>query len=548
MPVSGRRTHPRRLVVLIATLVLLALAAGSVSAHSGLGEPALGTGLRFQVNAALSPESRENTSVMVQNNSPDFATVAMDYYTPAGQLIPAARQMFEEVPGWGTRTFEQAFHTGLLPGFRGVGVLSSDQPLNVLLLREVVGTGGVRSYSIQNAPREGGTRVVLPYVANQLEEGDDGEVVNTRFSIANAGLEVACVTLTFRHVPGRGATPAEATTTYVLGSLPGESCPDGGHAIPVAGQLTLAPDEGSGATAMPPGTVNALMSVFIDSSQPITVAADIYRGDDGSAQLGSYNGFAVIRDGSNEDDVGRHVILPLAQKTADGFWTQFAIANPWSEVTTGTIDYQGTVGGDSNREVEVSVDIEIPARGSITHSVLDSEDLPEGFIGHAVVRADLPVAALLLRGKLTNAGSSEQEDAYSVANGVPRGRATTSAKFPLAFRHLHASGESLGTNTWVSVVVADGGKARLRIIAVNDASAAVTGCERPALYQTTITIDGSFVFDQGSSDRGTNGLNAKPTCLIGGMAISSDKPIVAIGAVTSDLQPGDNDALYNAFP
>ena len=62
------------------------------------------------------------------------------------------------------------------------------------------------------------------------------------------------------------------------------------------------------------------MSVFIDSSQPITVAADIYRGDDGSAQLGSYNGFAVIRDGSNEDDVGRHVILPLAQKTADGFW------------------------------------------------------------------------------------------------------------------------------------------------------------------------------------------------------------------------------------
>ena len=135
-----------------------------------------------------------------------------------------------------------------------------------------------------------------------------------------------------------------------------------------------------------------------------------------------------------------------------------------------------------------------------------------------------------------------------MANGVPRGRATTSAKFPLAFRHLHASGESLGTNTWVSVVVADGGKARLRIIAVNDASAAVKGCERPALYQTTITIDGSFVFDQGSSDRGTNGLNAKPTCLIGGMAISSDKPIVAIGAVTSDLQPGDNDALYNAFP
>ena len=225
MPASGRRTHPRRLVVLIATLVLLALAAGSVSAQSGPGEAALGAGLRFQVNAALSPQSRENTSVMVQNNSPDSATVAMDYYTPAGQLIPAARQMFEEVPGWGTRTFEQAFHAGLLPGFRGVGVLSSDQPLNVLLLREVVGTGGVRSYSIQNAPREGGTRVVLPYVANQLEEGDDGEVVNTRFSIANAGLEVACVTLTFRHVPGRGATLQRRRRPTSSAAFPARAAP-----------------------------------------------------------------------------------------------------------------------------------------------------------------------------------------------------------------------------------------------------------------------------------------------------------------------------------
>ena len=547
MPASGRRTHPRRLVALIATLALLALAAGSVSALGSPGKPAPGTGLRFQVNAALSPESRENTSVMVQNDSPDSATIAMDYYTPAGQPIPAARQMFREVTGWGTRTFEQAFHTGLLPGFRGVGVLSSDQPLNALLLREVVETGGGRSYSIQNAPRDGGTRVVLPYVANQLQEGEDGEVVNTRFSIANAGLEVACVTLTFKHVPGRGAVPAEGATSYI-NHLPSEGCPDGGYPIPVAGQLTLAPDTGSAATAMPPETVNALMSVFIDSTQPITVAADIYRGDSGSAQLGSYNGFAVIRDGSNKDDVGRHVILPLAQKTADGFWTQFAIANPWSEVATGSIDYRGTVDGDSDREVAVSVEIEIPAGGSITHSVLDSADLPEGFIGYAVVNADLPVAALLLRGKLTSAGSSEQEDAYSVANGVPRGRASETAKFPLVFRRLHASGDSQGTNSWVSVVVADGGKARLRIIAVNDPSAAVKGCELPALYLATITIDGSFVFDQGSSDRGTNGLNAKPTCLIGGMAISSDKPIVAIGAVTSDLQSGDNDALYNAFP
>ena len=545
MSAAGRRIRPRPLALMVAVLALLALAAGSASALVGPGEPPHRSTLPFQVHAALSPESAENTSVVVQNNSSRAATIVMEYYTPGGVLIPLASDL-ADVPAWGTHTFDQKLNQGLLPGFRGVGVLSSDQPLNALLLREVAtpgsGGGSLRSYSIHNAHTRSGTRVALPYVANKLDEGDDGDTINTRFSIANAGLEVACVTITYELVPGRGAAPNGGSTTVVSGT-PSESCPDGGIEVAVAGQLTLAPDSGDMALAMPAGTVNSLMSVLIDSTQPIAVVADIYRGGAGSAQLGSYNGFIVIKNGSTEDDISKTMIMALAQKTADGYWTEYAITNPWDEAVTGSIVYRGTVAGDAERQVEVTVDIELPAGGGLTHSVLDSTELPEGFRGWAEVRAELPVAALLLRGN-TNSGS---EHAYSAANGAPGGQATTSAKFPLIFRNAHGEGNADGYNSWISVAVVGGETANVRIVAVNNPNSGAEGCEVLRLYQTTVTITGSFFFDQSSDDAKETGLGEVPKCLTGGMAITSDKPIVAIGAVTSDLQSGDNDGLYNAF-
>ncbi len=536
----GRRIRPHPMALLIAVLALGALAVGSADA---LVRPPHSSSLPYRINAALSPDSRENTSVIVQNNSSRPTTIVMDFYTPPGVMIPLASQIHTDVPGWSTRTFAQALNQGLLPGFRGVGVLSSDQPLNALLLREVTGPEAGRSYSIHNADAGSGVRVALPYVANQLAEGDDGSILNTRFSIANASLEVACVTITYQLMPGRGSASAVGGTS-VVSSPSSDVCPEGGHEIAPAGQLTLAPGSGDMVLGMPASTVNSLMSVIIDSTKPVTVAADIYRGDSGSAQLGSYDGFLVAGSGSSQDDISRRVILPLAQKMAGGYWTEFAITNPWNQPVSGTIVYEGKVAGQAGSEVEVTIDIEVPAGGGITHSVLDSEALPAGFTGWATVRADEPVAVLLLRAK---SGSSGTEHSYAAANGVPWGRASTSAKFPLIFRNAHGEGDARGYNSWLSIAVEDGGTANIRIVAVNNPTSGAEGCEILQLYQTSFTITGSALFDQGSSDRKLTGLDARPECLTGGMAITSDKPIVAIGGVTSDLQSGDNDGLYNAF-
>ena len=539
MTAPGRRIRPRSLALLVAALALLALAAGGASALTGPGDPAEPP---FRIHARLSDEGRENTTVIVQNNSARAATIVMDFHTPAGVLIPLASQIHPDVPAWDTRTLEQALNRGLLPGFRGVGVISSDQPLNALLLREVAWPGGDGSYSIHNAHPGAGLRVALPYVANQLRQGG-GEALSTRFSIANASLETACVTIIYRLMAGRGAAPADGDATLVAGDAPSESCPGGGYAVAAAGQLTLAPEAGEMALAMPAGTANTLMTVLIDSTQPVTVVADVYGGGPG-ARLASYNGFIAGEEASVEDDVSTRVIMPLAQKTADGRWTEYAIANPWDEPVSGVIRYSGTAAGDP---VSAEAAFTLPAGGGLSHSVFDrSAGLPWGFTGAATIEADRPVAALLLRGEVTGAGGFAR--AYAAASGVPAERAALVAKFPLVFRNARLGGDEQARHSWISVAVADGGRATLNLVAVNNGSSGAPGCELPALYQTTITIQGSFLFDQSSGDIRATGLGATPECLTGGMRIRSDTPIIAIGAVTSGLESGDSDGLYNAFP
>ena len=330
MPLPRVRVRPRALALLLAALLLIPLAAGSANAALNPHEPARGTNLRFHVNTSLLPQSKENTNVIAQNDGDGLAMIVMDFYTPGGVLIAAASQVSTDVPPAGTRTFVQAFNEGLVPGFRGVGVLSSNQPLNALLVRDIVGPGGVKSYSIHNAHPSGGRQVALPYVANSLVEAESGDVINTRFAIANASQSMACVTIVYAFTPGKGAVGANGRPALVGRPGPSPSCPAGGHPIAVGGQLTLAPDTVDGARPMPPETANTLMAVTVASTRPVTVAADIYRRHPDGKQLASYDGFVVGDENSRRDDVSTRMILPLSLKTVDGYWSEYALMNPWA--------------------------------------------------------------------------------------------------------------------------------------------------------------------------------------------------------------------------
>ena len=524
------RLRPLALAILLGAISLFPLAA---QARSGPTQDRVVTrpDLNFKVSPALLPNSKENTSVIAQNNGTAVATIAMDVYTPGGVLVPSASKIFTNVPAGGTRVFPQAINDGLTPGFRGVGVLSSDQPINALLVRDIEGADGTKSYSIHNSYPTGGSTVSLPFIANGL----DG-VFNTRFAIANTGNTIACVTVTYAFVPGAGAVGSGGRSPLTDGGPGGGGCTTG-YAVAVGGQVSFAPNNVDGAIPMPAGTVNTLMAATVTSTgSTVTIGVDAYR--NGQRALASYDGFNVGAPGSTTDDIGTIISIPLSLKTSDGFYSQILLSNPNSVAANATITYTGNTGTHT-------VTIAVPANGTANHGVYSDNVVPVGFVGAARVTSDQPLAAVLFRGKMTTAGSFVDEPLYTAVNGVPTDRAAATAKFPLVFRRAYKSGGADGYNSWVSVTVADGSTANVTLTTINDTTTGAPGCSSPATYTATKAVAGSFIFYQNADS--DNGLNANPGCLWGGMTITSDKPIIAIANVTNDLNRGDNDGLYNGF-
>lgn len=522
------RIRPLAIAAAFGALLLAVFMASADAGASGTQASLVPRKLPYtKVVPALLPNSKENTSVIAQNDGNAPATIALDVYTPAGVLISQASKVEANVPAGGTRTFAQAINTGLTPGFRGVGVLSSDQPLNALLVRDIENVSSrAKSYSVHNAYSTGANKVSLPYISNQLNG-----TYNTRFAIANTGNTTACVKIQYAFLGGGGYTD----------NGPGGGGCASGYPVPVNGQIAFGPHSvpAEGTTAMPAATVGKLMAATVTSTgAPVTVAVDAYL-QTGLRKLASYDGFIVGEGDDPNDDIGKSIIIPLAIKL-DGYYSQILLSNPNNSPVNATITYR------SNSGQTYVVNRQIPASGTANSSVYDPDSpIPEGFVGAATITADQPIAAVLFRSKMTGPGTFVDQDLYTAANGVPADRATTTVKLPLIFRHMGKSGGALGYNTWVSVATADGSTANLTLRTVTDTTATPATCGAAPEYNTTKTINGSFVFYQGLDT--DNGLGAAPNCLWGGMTITSNKPIIAIANSTNDLRIGDNDGIYNAF-
>lgn len=522
------RLRPAVLGTALAALLLLPFAVPD--ANAGHNSVALQVG-PYDASLSIQPaivSGRENTSVIVQNRGAANAAIAMDIYTPGGLLVSAAGQIYTNVPPGGTRWFAQAHNTGLAINFRGVGVVSSDNPFNALLVRDILSSSG-KSYSILNAYPTGGNKVTLPLVMNNVSGR------HTRFTIANAGTAVACVSLQYAFAGG-GSTSATGPG--------GSGCGSTAYPIPVGGQVSFAPSSIDGALPMPAATAGRVMSVNISSDNPVTATVDAYQAG-GSRKLGSYDGFVVGAPGSTTDGVGTEIAIPIALKSVDGWYSQILLSNPNGAAATATITYRGTVYG---QPATYAVPITVPATGIAAHSVYDGNTIPIEFFGTATVTSNLPLAAVVFRMKMSWSGSYIEQHPYTAVSGVPTDRASTKVRLPLIFRRVYATGGYSGFNSWVSVSVVGGGTANLTIEAIPDPTAPTCGSGSP--QTVTKVIQGSFIFYQNSNSAGStgnNGFQSTPGCFWGGMTITSDVPIIAVANVTSDLYVGDNDALYNGF-
>jgi len=534
------RRHPAVLLVALAALAFLLLAEPGPHAQASVPratESLNATLPHVKVFPAILP-GKENTNVIAQNDGTGPATIAMDIYTRGGVLVPSASRVYTDVPVGGTRVFAQAINTGLATNFRGVGVMSSDQKFNTLMVRGVDNSDGWSSSSIHNAPGIGGTKISLPFVVNQLNA-----TFNSRFAIANTGSAVACVSITYAFKPGLGSIPAGGKPNLVDNGPGGSGCSSGGYPIPVNGQIDFAPTAIDGAIPMPSGTVNAQMSATITATgSTVTVGVDAWVS--GKRSLGSYDGFIV----EPVSDFGADIIMPLAIKDETGRFSQFFISYPNSAPASLPANVTITYTGNTGIHVKK---LEIPANGTADHSVYQDTTVPIGFVGSARITSDAPIAVVAFFGKMTTAGSFIGEDAYAAVSGVPANKATTKATFPLIFRRAYqdTSRGMYGYNSWVSVTVANGGTAKLTITAVNDPTSTAPLCAG-SNYTSTINsfqVTGSFIFYQILETPNLNGFNPTPACFWGGMVITSDTPIVAIGDVANDRWRGDTDGRYNAF-
>jgi hypothetical protein len=515
----------------------LGAAAGTVAAALGVTF----TAWTLAQAATSLPSGNENTSIIVQNVGNAPADFIVDYYLPNGTRLDASDSQFD-VPVGGTRNFAQAINSELGAGYRGVGVVSSDQPINALLVRDVLNTAatGNHSYSIVNAQATGGPKLALPILLDEFSS----DQYNSRASVVNTGTETACVKITYFVTATLSATPVGQA---VVDAPTGQAGCTTGYSLAAGGQLTFG-RAGTGTIQFPAATRNTQSAALIEvvnstANNEIAASVDLYRSD-GNRLLGSYNGFIVDDSAPATDDVGTDVVVPLAIKHSSGYYSVIGVQNLDGAAANVQIRYVGATEGGTPVDTTVTLPNVTNAGFHSTYEA-SAAGIPVDFVGYARVTSTAKVAALLVRGKETVMGSGVNEPIYTAVNGVPADQADTEWNLPLIFRRFAQTFPgSIGYNSWIQVQVADGSTASVTLRFVGDPA---SGCP-VGPYTTTVNVTGSKVFYMNANNDNGFPAGGAPSCFWGGAQVTANKGIIVIANVSSDSYPdGDNEGLYNGF-
>ncbi|MDZ7727594.1 MAG: hypothetical protein U5Q44_04990 [Dehalococcoidia bacterium] len=517
----------------------------ATAALAGLAAVATG-----QADTGL-PEGKENTVVIVQNAGNADADVNLDIYTPAGVAVGSASRQARGIAPGGTAQFPQAVNEGLVEGFRGVGVLSSDEPINALLVRDILRSASTeaKSYSLANATAEGGHKLAAPFMFNEL--APDGRSWNSRASVVNVGTADACVRTTYTLMPGTGGSTGDSSQTVVHPNSGEGDCSSNEFLLEAGAQLTFSPEPGD--TVYPGNTQDNQMAAVFEVTNPsddnrISAVVDVYRSD-GNRLLGSYNALVQEGDDAPGDDVGTRVIAPIAMKSTSGFYTVTGVVNLSDADADAEIEFIGNLSDGTGAAFSHTEDLgTIPSDEGTFFSTYQTDDIPSGFIGYAVVTSDQPVAVNVIRGKLSDPqGDRSVDPGYASVNGVPEDQASETWRAPLYFRrYAPGAGASVGYNSWVQVQVADGGSANVTLRYVGDPA---SGCPTGP-YELSTTVNNSKVFYANLNNSPDNGFPAgnAPNCFFGGLEVTADDPIIVISQVGADKFPGgDSEGVTNSF-
>lgn len=460
----------------------------------------------------------ENSWIRIQNVGTEPSAIDIDFFNNQGALVatdtcPRTGACDALAPGFGRSFFQQTL-TALPDGYRGSAFISADQPFVALLARDVLRTDGefqISGDALRLGP--GASSHTLPWVVNSLGYVSRVVVQNTS---EDAG---ACVQIVYYD---RGQTQP----TLVDPQTPSQQCAGGGFYL--AANASWVRDE----TSLP-------VRIGFDGSalvrtRPVTggasagnVQAIVDTRDRSAAGLATYRSFA-------DDEASRVVLLPLVDRNhsegQSSYSTRFRIMSADPSIPNDvTLRFEGKTATGQEFEAEHTITVlgnrTCDQRSSGAAACLpDGVSLPDRFSGTVRMQAVERVSVVAQR--------VSADGSLADYRGFTAEEASTQVVLPVLNKNYGPFGGNRGWNSWFRVLTFDGSVARVYVVYYSRQFP--DGLFPP----TPTTVSGQMTFRQWENTK-------LPDGWVGSAVVVSDRPVVVVANLESDVFEGDPVMLYN---
>lgn len=514
---------------------LLALPLLAAAAAVGSGVPALDRAPEY---ARAAPPmafvfGQENSWIRVQNIGTTAATVTVSYFDEAGREIGRDACPSPGCPavgpgqGW---TFFQEGNPQLPVGYKGSALVESDQPIVAVQAKDIRRNGAFMIDGNTTTIGSGSSRMYLPLIANR--DGAQQDSMG-RFALQNLSDSVtACVTLTYLSNYTDGEVHWDPYKPGASGAAKQAGCPNGGRPVPPRGTLFRDPDT-FGVPARFTGSVRIETHKNAAGTPPeqqlLTATADAWNT--------LFNIFASYR-ALDEKELSTTILLPLVDREVgpfNGYSTRFQIENKTpSRAAQVTLRFEGfdlDAGGafvaKQNTLTVNGARLCFQDRDDFANCLAPGDRLPRNFVGTARLTSTQPIGVIVSRG--TRFGETfTNYRAFRPEDGARR------VLLPVLNKNYGPYQGHAGWNSWFRVLVADGGQANVRIRYVGlDLPGGEQSYTVSAFREFTV-----FQFNEGFL----------PDGFAGTAILESDRPIVALANIYTDVFTGDTDMTYNGIP
>jgi hypothetical protein len=523
---SGRSPHLGAPLLALSILIVAVLMSGAVpSFQHGAPRADAVESLSFTFGV-------ENSWVRVQNIGGADATVTVTYYDEAG------RQLAQDVcpsagcpavgPGQGWTFFQQS-NPNLPIGYKGSGVVESDQPIVALQAKDVRRNGAFMIDGNTTTIAAGSSKMYLPLIANR--DGAQNDSMG-RFAIENLSDTItACVGITYLSNYTDGEIAWDPFKPGTNGPKQ-TGCPNGGRPLAPHGTLFRDPDT-FGVPANFTGSVRIETYKNAQNIPPeqqlLTATADQWNT--------IYNFFGSYR-ALDETEMSTTVLLPLVDREVgpfNGYSTRFQIENKDpSKPAQVTMRFEGFDLDNGNAFVAKQNTVTVKGarlcfqdRDDFANCLAPGDALPHNFVGTARLTSTQPIGVISSRG-------TRYGDTFTDYRGFRPEDGATRVLLPVLNKNYGPYLDRHGWNSYFRVLVADGGSANVRIRYV--------GLDLPGGEQS-YTVNASREFTVFQFQEGI-----LPDGFAGTAILESDRPIVALANIYTDVFAGDTDLLYNGIP